>query len=229
VLLDETSPQFRAFYWLANLDIVKVPIMQKDRVIQRYILALLYYSTGGPTTWHLKGHFLTDRHECEWAEFVDGYGNIGAGDCGADGQVTHLQFYKNGLIGTIPSELGHLSSLSIIAFGGNSLVGTIPPSLAQLTNLRQLGLQDNNFSGNLPKELAKLPYIERISLYGNYNLTGDINFLCPSVEVGPLSLLVANCAGKTPEVICDCCTSCCNQETDICCKNDGSNDCRGGK
>ena len=77
--------------------------------------------------------------------------------------------------------------------------------------------------------LQTVHFSERISLYGNYNLTGDINFLCPSVEVGPLSLLVANCAGKTPEVICDCCTSCCNQETGICCKNDGNNDCRGGK
>ena len=77
--------------------------------------------------------------------------------------------------------------------------------------------------------LQTVHFSERISLYGNYNLTGDINFLCPSVEVGPLSLLVANCGGKTPEVICDCCTRCCNQETGICCNNDGSNDCRGGK
>ena len=41
--------------------------VEPDRFLQRYALAVLYFSTGGEESWIDQASFLTpDRHECEW-------------------------------------------------------------------------------------------------------------------------------------------------------------------
>jgi hypothetical protein len=42
--------------------------------------------------------------------------------------------------GTIPPQLGKISSLEVLLLDNNILVGTIPPQLAQLRKLRRLNL-----------------------------------------------------------------------------------------
>ena len=46
-LYNETSPQYRALDWLANVDKFRVRLYSAN-LVQRYVLAVLYYSTGGP-------------------------------------------------------------------------------------------------------------------------------------------------------------------------------------
>ena len=49
----------------------------------------------------------------------------------------------NGLRGTIPTDVGALTGLSLLGLPRNNLTGTIPASLKNLRKLKSLGLIDN--------------------------------------------------------------------------------------
>mmetsp|Transcript_16932 Transcript_16932/g.22696 ORF Transcript_16932/g.22696 Transcript_16932/m.22696 type:complete len:88 (+) Transcript_16932:217-480(+) len=86
-------------------------------------------------------------------------------------------------MGTIPAELGALSSLQRLELQSNQLTGTIPAELGALSSLETLVLQSNNLSGSMPSDVCNLRTTNR----------------------GLLSLLQADCKS---EVVCSCCTSC---------------------
>lgn len=69
-LSDELSPQGRAFFWIAHEDELQLPYHTEEDVrhlIQRYILACIYYSTGGGDGYWIQDyHFLEGIHECHW-------------------------------------------------------------------------------------------------------------------------------------------------------------------
>lgn len=77
------------------------------------------------------------------------------------------------LAGTIPTEIGQLSSLGILVFPENRLTGTIPSEIGKLTNIVALSLYVNGLEGTLPTELGLLTASERISLRDN-QLSGRI-------------------------------------------------------
>ena len=88
--------------------------------------------------------------------------------CDGGGSVVRLQLTYIGLRGTIPSEVGALSSLSVMELRFTSLSGTLPPSLGRLTALVQLGLGYNSFSGQLPSELFLLTRLSgSLELFNN--------------------------------------------------------------
>ena len=63
-----------------------------------------------------------------------------------DGRVTKLTLGKNNLVGTLPAELGDLTSLTDLQlFGNPSLTGTIPASLGNLVSL-QTGVPERTTS-----------------------------------------------------------------------------------
>lgn len=67
-LTDPTTPQYAALDWLANKDSGASYSSADDvRILQRYVLATLYYSTGG-ANWNKSYGFLSDEHECKWFE-----------------------------------------------------------------------------------------------------------------------------------------------------------------
>ncbi len=102
---------------------------------------------------------------------------------GAPSRVTSLLLHNSQLTGTIPSELGKLSSLQVLSLHHNQLTGTIPPELGGLSNLQQLYLNNNQLTGTMPSELGKLSSLQRLSLHHN-QLTGTI-----PPELGGLSNL----------------------------------------
>ena len=64
------SPQYRAAFWMANTDpeMRDIPLetgAAAESFIQRYALAVFYYSTGGPD-WTKRHKFLSEDHECSW-------------------------------------------------------------------------------------------------------------------------------------------------------------------
>ena len=66
VLDDRSTPQFAALDWLANVDSASSYQMADDiRVIQRYVLATLFFSTNG-NDWTETYEWLSDDHECNW-------------------------------------------------------------------------------------------------------------------------------------------------------------------
>ena len=92
---------------------------------------------------------------------------------GTPRRVVQLSLYGKGLNGTLPAELGKLTSLRRLYLNHNELVGTIPGELGEMLNLTQLYLHRNRLTGEIPEQLGNLSNLEWLSLYGN-DLTGEI-------------------------------------------------------
>ena len=82
--------------------------------------------------------------------------------------TTHIEsrnpLESNELTGSIPSEIGLLTSLNSLNFAINELIGSIPSEIGLLTSLEELYLCYNALTGTIPSEIGLLT-----SLY-------DINF-----------------------------------------------------
>ena len=92
----------------------------------------------------------------------------------ANGRVVELRMSSEGIVGTIPSELGNLSNLQGLDLWGNRLTGGIPKELGNLANLRWLWLSSGNqLTGGIPEELGSLSNLQSLDLWGN-QLTGVI-------------------------------------------------------
>jgi hypothetical protein len=95
VLLNKTSPQYKALDWLANADAAKLepPSANDDnhnlyQLAQRYILAVLYFATGGPTHWEKDYNWLSGKHVCEWSD------GGGIRKCDSNQQVMDISLCK---------------------------------------------------------------------------------------------------------------------------------------
>ena len=113
--------------------------------IERDALIALYNSTDGPN-WTYNGNWLGPaRTECTWWQV----------HCDSGGStVIELQLFSNKLAGTIPPELGALSSLQRLLLDLNTVDG-IPPELGNLSSLLVLDLGGNQLT-SIPSELGNL-------------------------------------------------------------------------
>lgn len=128
----------------------------------RAALVALFRATDGPK-WHRRDNWVTAAPLSEW------YGvEIGPG-----GRVVVLEMYGNGLTGTLPPELGKLTSLESLYLPRNALTGAIPPELGNLARLRTLDLSVNTLTGQIPPGLGNLTGLRELSL-GSNALTGPI-------------------------------------------------------
>ncbi len=84
-----------------------------------------------------------------------------------------LELDDNDLTGSIPAELGNLSNLKHLYLFGNRLTGAIPPELGDLTSLRALYLARNGLDGEIPSALGNLNKLDELILSGNA-LSGSI-------------------------------------------------------
>lgn len=94
-LNQQGSPQHKASEWIADQDILHLPI-DDPTFIERYALAVFYLSMGGPK-WPLHLGFLTESSTCDW--FHIGFGSddkprhVGA-NCGEGEKIQKLFFRK---------------------------------------------------------------------------------------------------------------------------------------
>ena len=118
------------------------------QVFQRYVLILLNSMLPpSPTATQIALRVNPASDHCAWIGITC---NTNATDTISDGVVTDLVWSDNSLMGTIPSTIQYLSSLTKLDFGTNQLSGTIPEALyTNLTNLQHLYLHDNQFVGTL--------------------------------------------------------------------------------
>ncbi len=128
----------------------------------RAALEVLYRATDGPN-WTNSENWLTD------APLEDWYGV----DTDATGRVSRLVLRENGLLGTIPPDLGNLANLTLLRLSLNLLWGAIPAELGSLAFLTGLDLSDNDLSGEIPSEFAGLAKLRGLILKRN-QLTGGI-------------------------------------------------------
>jgi Leucine-rich repeat (LRR) protein len=70
--------------------------------------------------------------------------------------VTEISLFSLNLNGTIPPELGNLSSLEYLNLNSNQLSGSIPMELLGLSHLERFDLAFNQLSGSIPSELENL-------------------------------------------------------------------------
>ncbi len=147
-------------------------VQAQDIAADRAALVALYEATGGDSWTNNTG----------WKS-GDPLGDWHGVTTNSGGRVTSLLLENNNLTGTIPSELGRLSSLSLLALYNNNLTGSIPAELGDLRVLTTLNLYDNTLTGSIPTELGRLNTLTHLSVRRN-TLTG----LIPS-ELGGLSNL----------------------------------------
>lgn len=174
-LLKESTPQYKAAYWMANTDAepLSVPSSSDDqnvfRFVQRYVLAVLYHSLNG-NNWINGLGFLSGVHECSWYEEVpDENGDLFAVGvtCNENLHVDNLLIPSNNLKGTIPDEIRHLKKLDFLSLKHNDLSGTIPSSLKELTLLDYLDLKYNRMIGSIPHFLGDLQRLQVLGLSKN--------------------------------------------------------------
>jgi Leucine-rich repeat (LRR) protein len=98
-------------------------------------------------------------------------------------RVTELDLSYNNMGGTLPSEIGNLTALTLLHLGSNQIGGSIPVEIGNLTNLTNIYLYNNQLSGTIPAEIGNLANVTRMNLSGN-QLSGAL-----PAEIGNLANL----------------------------------------
>ncbi|CAH9134358.1 unnamed protein product [Cuscuta epithymum] len=96
-----------------------------------------------------------DNVPCNWAQV----------EC-ENGRVTKIQIGKKGITGSLPANLGNLTSLTVFEVMENGLVGDVP-NLAGLSSLQRLLLNGNGFTSISPDLFAGMNSLETVTLDNN--------------------------------------------------------------
>mmetsp|Transcript_11278 Transcript_11278/g.18140 ORF Transcript_11278/g.18140 Transcript_11278/m.18140 type:complete len:330 (+) Transcript_11278:1-990(+) len=193
------SPQYLATQWIIEDD-PDYLCPQDPRLIQRYTLAVFYFSTRGdrwtqcsaPSAYTPEeiqqanemcmiqvpggqgtNAWLSPGNECAW-------GGVG---CDTEDIVTRLEMEQNGVAGTLPFELNRLQNLRNLLLEEGILTGTIPSELGEIRALEQIDLNFNLIQGPIPEELYSLTNLRQLDLNDN-EFSGTI-----STSIGNLSRL----------------------------------------
>jgi len=135
------DPFVRAAQWTFFYD----PIAAKDRIVDRFVLAVIYYSTKGEN-WNTKDGWMSDKPICsgEW------YGI----QCDDSGRIEEIDLSGNNLQGEIHPIFALLTDLRILWLKDNALSGEVPGDVfGSMPVLFILYLQNNQFTGEIPPSL----------------------------------------------------------------------------
>lgn len=89
--------------------------------------------------WSLSTNWLMTNDVCTW------YGI----SCDSNDEVYQINLSDNGLVGTIPTSIGDLTSLERVDLQINSISGIIPTEIGDLPDMELLNLQYNSFRNNI--------------------------------------------------------------------------------
>jgi Leucine-rich repeat (LRR) protein len=116
------------------------------------------------------------------------------GNCG----VVGLNLEYNSLLGILPTELGLLSNLAVLALDENRIVGQLPSTINQLQSLHTLSITFAGLVGPLPPELFHLTNLQNLVLSDNYfhaSLPTEIGYL---VKLEILAFSTSSLYGRLP-------------------------------
>ena len=120
VLDDSTTPQSQAFQWIIG-DFDSSGGWPDETILERYALASIFYSTNGGR-WLTVTDFLLQRSYCDW-QGVECASNNG------NDVITSLSLPSENMDGTLPREIGLLTSLTALDLSENALSGSIPSEI----------------------------------------------------------------------------------------------------
>jgi len=201
-LKDATSPQFQAAAWISDYDLIQYPIptvasntIDISQFVERYVMAVFFYATGGPKDWIERHKFMSEEHLCAWystRDLSDGEVLAIGVSCDNDLRVNELLIPKNNIVGALPTEMGHLEKMHFLDLKDNDLNGSIPDALERWSNmeffdvrrngmageiprwigdewkrLKELGLAQNFFTGTIPNSMQALHELRTLSLSDN--------------------------------------------------------------
>lgn len=164
----KNSAQYLAREWIIHSDLLKLTpseTISHNRVLQRYILAVFYYSTGGSRTW---------KHN-NWLEGDECSNMVWTGiSCNDDNTIRAIAFDNAGLQGTLPYEIGFLTMLENLVIKNHPLLsGPIPTGIGNLQFLGQLGLYNNALTGEIPGDIYLATTLNYINFQNN-ELEGEL-------------------------------------------------------
>jgi len=179
LLSDARSPQYMAALHLASANSLPIPTDATDARVRedfkdRWVLMVLFYTTGGPrwrSNWNIGNH---DKTVCDWnavaqLEYITSRGAY----CNEDSTIGSIDLSSNILSSTLPTEIALLSRLDHLNLKENALNGTLPIEMEKITNMVQFEMNGNDFSGTIPAWLSKMTKLE--SLYFSDNsFTGTL-------------------------------------------------------
>jgi len=128
-----TSPQGKALGWLQDDLITRTPGRSTSTVLERYALAVLYYSTSGESSWSFPS--MNNDDVCNW-------------------NMIDLVFNELRMEGSLPWEVILLSNLKSLNINRNKLSGPIPSRIGELTRLSRFLARRNKSMGTLPERFS---------------------------------------------------------------------------
>lgn len=174
----EGFPIHNAVFWIANDDTMNLNA-DNPYLLQRYALAVIYFSLGGGFRWKMcwsgkryNASNIENLYEqvdyssdCDHEHFKGESWLSGSHECewafiecNRDKFVTHLSMPSNILS----------NGLNFIPFIQSShIVTTIPPEIGLLDRLEMIDLRNNFITGTIPSQIGSLIYLRSLNLYGN--------------------------------------------------------------
>ncbi|GMY04785.1 receptor-like kinase TMK4 [Fagus crenata] len=174
--------QLRILLYLSILITLSSFTSADDAAVMSKLLAAL---SPAPSGWSNTTHY------CNWTNVT----------CDSALRVTIIELITQSLFGTLPSNLGTLTHLTVLSLQENSLTGPIP-SLANLTSLQQLYLDNNNFTSIPPGFFQGLTRLQILYLCENSHLAPWTipTELTQSTGLKTLCASNANIFGSLPDI-----------------------------
>lgn len=206
------TAQNSAMFWIATDDqyvIERGWDVQDERFIQRFILAIIYFSLNGDDwrschrndqTCSADGSqqsWLTNTDECTWNLI----------DCDENNRVISFdnsaaaRSVETDMFGIMPQEFSQLTSMREILLGDVGVKGALLTFLDDMPNMETLVLRDSDFSGTIPSDFAsKHTLLTSFDVHGN-KMTGSIPDLSALQAVTLLDLSGNSIIGSIPSSV----------------------------
>ena len=88
-------------------------------------------------------------------------------DCINNSTVVAMNLTDRGLVGTLPSSIGLLTSLLELVVADNNITGELPTEFGMLNMLTSLVVEDTSISGTIPSHLADISGLQHLVLDSN--------------------------------------------------------------
>jgi hypothetical protein len=130
--LENASAEEEALSWLIENDPANLASTQTNRLLVRFVLAVLWHGQVIPRVDTFAGSWLVGIDECSWAGIL----------CGQPDVVDSIRVDVNNTVaGRIPSDIGLMTALTNLVLTTNAVTGSVPGTISRLTNLINLNLE----------------------------------------------------------------------------------------